>query len=106
VTDCTESSDGGVLIVNSRSFRIGAGEVDAALLAHPAIRSVALIGVPDTDLGQVVTPFVVADGVSDHKLQSFVANELSVHKRPRRVVLLPVLPTNAMGKVQKSLLPR
>jgi fatty acid CoA ligase FadD36 len=48
----------------------------------------------------------VADGVSQPELEAFVADQLSVHKRPRRVVFLSELPLNAMGKVQKSRLPR
>ncbi|MGH3472409.1 MAG: AMP-binding protein, partial [Nocardioidaceae bacterium] len=91
-------------LIKSGGYRIGAGEVEAALLAHPAVREAAVVGAPDDDLGQVVVAYVVADGVTGPQLCDFVAGSLSVHKRPRRVELVPELPRNAMGKVQKQLL--
>ena len=92
-------------LIKSGGYRIGAGEVEDVLLGHPAVREAAVIGTPHPDLGQQVTAFVVADGVSGPELTEFVARELSVHKRPRSVYLVDALPRNAMGKVQKKLLP-
>ena len=89
-------------LIKSGGYRIGAGEVEAALLAHPAVQEAAVIGVPDDDLGQAIVAFVVADGPSGPELCDFVAGTLSVHKRPRRVELVDHLPRNAMGKVQKA----
>jgi fatty acid CoA ligase FadD36 len=88
-------------LIKSGGYRIGAGEVEDALLAHPAVREAAVIGTPDDDLGQRVTAFVVADAVTPAELVDFVARTLSAHKRPRDVVLVDTLPRNAMGKVQK-----
>jgi fatty acid CoA ligase FadD36 len=93
-------------IVKSGGYKIGAGEVEAALLTHPGVREAAVVGRPDPDLGEVVTAFVVADaGVTGAALTEFVAAGLSAHKRPRVVHLVPELPRNAMGKVVKSALP-
>jgi fatty acid CoA ligase FadD36 len=92
-------------LIKSGGYRIGAGEVEAALLNHPAVREAAVIGVPDEDLGQAIVAFVVADGTTGPELCDFVAGTLSVHKRPRRVELVDHLPRNAMGKVQKTELP-
>jgi fatty acid CoA ligase FadD36 len=92
-------------LIKSGGYRIGAGEVEWALLAHPAVREAAVVGQPDPDLGQAIVAYVVADGrVSGPDLCDFVARTLSVHKRPRKVVLRDELPRNAMGKVQKKLL--
>ncbi|MGW0659532.1 acyl-CoA synthetase [Streptodolium elevatio] len=92
-------------LIKSGGYRIGAGEVEGALLAHPGVREAAVIGAPHADLGQEVVAYVVADaGVEAAELTDFVAGTLSVHKRPRRVVLMTELPRNAMGKVQKTLL--
>lgn len=91
-------------LIKSGGFRIGAGEVEAALLSHPAVAEAAVVGETDADLGQVVVGYVVAGGVSGPELCEYVARTLSVHKRPRRVELVDALPRNAMGKVQKKLL--
>jgi fatty acid CoA ligase FadD36 len=89
-------------LIKTGGYRVGAGEVEAALLAHPAVREAAVVGVPDADLGQQIVAYVVADGVTGAALSEFVAATLSVHKRPRRVELVTALPRNAMGKVQKA----
>jgi fatty acid CoA ligase FadD36 len=89
-------------IIKTGGYKVGAGEVEAALLDHAAVREAAVIGVPDDDLGQRIVAFVVADGVQPAELSSFVADRLSVHKRPREVRLVDELPRNAMGKVQKT----
>ncbi|QKG26602.1 acyl-CoA synthetase [Actinomadura verrucosospora] len=89
-------------LIKSGGYRIGAGEVENALLAHPAVREAAVAGTPHDDLGEQVTAYVVADGVTDRQLIDFVADRLSVHKRPRVVHLVGSLPRNAMGKVVKT----
>jgi len=91
-------------LIKSGGYRIGAGEVEAALLAHPGVSEAAVVGVADDDLGQAVVAFVVAEGVIGTELAEFVASSLSVHKRPRRVELVDELPRNAMGKIQKAAL--
>jgi acyl-CoA synthetase (AMP-forming)/AMP-acid ligase II len=89
-------------LIKSGGYRIGAGEVENALLAHPAVREAAVAGTPHDDLGEQVTAYVVADGVTERQLIDFVAGRLSVHKRPRVVHLVGSLPRNAMGKVVKT----
>jgi fatty acid CoA ligase FadD36 len=89
-------------LIKSGGYRIGAGEVENALLAHSCVREVAVIGVPDDDLGQRIVAFVVADGVTETELIDFVALTLSAHKRPRSVIFVEALPRNAMGKVRKD----
>ncbi|WP_374611705.1 acyl-CoA synthetase [Gordonia sp. (in: high G+C Gram-positive bacteria)] len=91
-------------LIKSGGFRIGAGEIETVLLAHPAVREVAVIGVPDDYLGQRIVAYVVGDQVADTELIEFVAGELSNHKRPREIRFVESLPRNAMGKVQKKLL--
>lgn len=92
-------------LIKTGGYRVGAGEVENALLDHPAVREAAVVGVDHDDLGQEIVAYVVADGVSERTLIDFVAGHLSAHKRPRRVRFLEALPRNAMGKPQKKLLP-
>nr|WP_197983952.1 acyl-CoA synthetase [Aeromicrobium sp. CFBP 8757] len=93
-------------LVKSGGYRIGTGEIEAALLDHPAVEEVAVVGLPDDDLGQRVAAFVVTDGPARDgladELVELVASQLSWHKRPRQVVFVDSLPRNAMGKVQKT----
>jgi len=60
-----------------------------------------VIGAPDEDLGQRIVAFVVGDAKPD-ELIDYVAQQLSVHKRPREVRIVDSLPRNAMGKVLKK----
>lgn len=91
-------------MIKSGGYRIGAGEIENALLDHPKVTEAAVVGVPDADLGQRIVAFVVAEGVSGGELTDFVAAHLSVHKRPREVRFVAAIPRNAMGKPQKKLL--
>ncbi|THA74383.1 acyl-CoA synthetase [Streptomyces sp. A0592] len=91
-------------MIKSGGYRIGAGEIENALLDHPRVREAAVVGVPDADLGQRIVAFVVAEGVTGVELTDFVAAHLSVHKRPREVRFVEAIPRNAMGKPQKRLL--
>jgi fatty acid CoA ligase FadD36 len=89
-------------LIKTGGYRVGAGEVEDALLLHPAVREAAVIGVPHADLGEQITAFVVADPVTPDDLIAFVASRLAAHKRPRQVHLVDSLPRNAMGKIQKG----
>ena len=95
-----ESTD----LIKSGGYRIGAGEVEAALLDHPGVLEAAVVGEPDDDLGERVVAYVVGAELDGLDLSGFVAEALSVHKRPREVRVVDDLPRNAMGKVQKKLL--
>ena len=110
----TRAADGWVRIVGRRStdliktggFKVGAGEVEAALLEHPAVEEAAVTGEPDDDLGERIVAWVVPRGAPPDaaELADHVASLLSPHKRPRAVRFLDALPRNAMGKVRKAAL--
>ncbi len=93
-------------IIKTGGYKVGAGEVESALLGHPAVAEAAVVGVPDDDLGERIVAYVVAGGVDADTLIEHVATGLSVHKRPREVRFVDSLPRNAMGKVQKARLGR
>ncbi|BBX01132.1 acyl-CoA synthetase [Mycolicibacterium moriokaense] len=88
-------------LIKTGGFRVGAGEIETALLGHDGVAEAAVVGVPDDDLGQRIVAFVVGDA-DPQELIDYVAQELSVHKRPREVRVVASLPRNAMGKVLKK----
>ena len=90
-------------LIKSGGYRVGAGEIETALLGHADVREVAVVGVPDDDLGQRIVAFVVGSA-EPQTLIDYVAQQLSVHKRPREVRIVEALPRNAMGKVLKKAL--
>jgi malonyl-CoA/methylmalonyl-CoA synthetase len=109
----TRAADGQIRIVGRRTtdiikcggYKVGAGEVETALLELAEIAEAAVVGMPDRDLGERIVAFVVARAPIDAAtIETHVANVLSPHKRPREVHFVDALPRNAMGKVQKSAL--
>ena len=92
-------------LIKSGGFKIGAGEIEGALLEHRGVSEAAVTGEPDEDLGERIVAWVVkADGESPtgDDLANHVAALLTPHKRPRVVRFVDELPRNAMGKVQKA----
>ncbi|MFI8767630.1 acyl-CoA synthetase [Streptomyces sp. R-07] len=110
-------ADGGVRLVGRKAtdliksggYKIGAGEIENALLDHPGVREAAVTGEPDPDLGERIVAWVVPrDGEkppAEADLADHVAGLLAPHKRPRVVRYLDALPRNDMGKVLKKALP-
>lgn len=85
---------------------ISALEVEDAVLRHPAVVDVAVIGVPDPRTGERVCAVVVPDPGADVDLAAVVdhCRELGLprQKAPERLEVVDALPRNAMGKVQKK----
>ena len=48
-------------LIKTGGFRVGAGEVETVLLGHPGVEEVAVVGLPDDDLGQRIVAFVVGE---------------------------------------------
>ncbi|MFI2431904.1 acyl-CoA synthetase [Streptomyces sp. NPDC018693] len=95
-------------LIKSGGYKIGAGEIENALLEHPGVAEAAVTGEPDDDLGERIVAWVVpvdpqsppgAGELADH-----VAARLAPHKRPRTVRYLDALPRNDMGKIMKRAL--
>ncbi|MFJ2848054.1 acyl-CoA synthetase [Streptomyces rubiginosohelvolus] len=92
-------------LIKSGGYKIGAGEIENVLLAHPGVREVAVTGEEDPDLGERVVAWVVAadpeSPPSPEELADRVAAQLAPHKRPRTVRYLDALPRNDLGKIMK-----
>ncbi|MEV7125762.1 acyl-CoA synthetase [Streptomyces sp. NPDC093260] len=97
-------------LIKSGGYKIGAGEIENALLEHPGVREAAVTGEPDADLGERIVAWIVpGDPQSppgERELADHVARRLAPHKRPRVVRFLDALPRNDMGKIMKRALPQ
>jgi acyl-CoA synthetase (AMP-forming)/AMP-acid ligase II len=85
-------------------FNAYPAEIENALLRHPRIRQVAVIGIPDERLGEVGMAFVVGDGLSGDEVMEWSRREMANYKVPRVVEMVDELPLNATGKVVKDAL--
>lgn len=81
-------------------------EVEAAILSHPLVREVAVVGVPDVRLGERIVAAVVVDSEILNR-ETFDPETLRIHARvtlspdrvPSEIQVVHELPRNALGKV-------
>ena len=95
-------------LVITGGFNVYPKEIEMEIDQFPEVLESAVIGVPHPDLGEGVTAIVVLKtGHSTLDEQEMIAGlqkRLAKFKVPKRIIAVPELPRNAMGKVQKSLL--
>jgi acyl-CoA synthetase (AMP-forming)/AMP-acid ligase II len=80
-------------------------EVEAAVLEHPNVARVAVVGVPDPKWGETVCAVVVANSATDMdpaEIVAFVRQTLAGFKVPRHIVVVDELPVTGSGKVVKA----
>ncbi len=85
-------------------FNAYPAEIEAALLRHPDVAMVAVIGIPDERLGEVGMAFVVPKSgaaTTEQEIIDWSRQEMANYKVPRRVAIVESLPLNAAGKVMK-----
>ncbi|KKD09152.1 FadD3 family acyl-CoA ligase [Streptomyces sp. WM6386] len=84
-------------------FNAYPAEIEGFLLQHPAVAQAAVVGVPDTRMGQVGKAFVVRHGrVSAQELIAWSRERMAGYKVPRSVEFREELPIGATGKVLKD----
>ena len=92
-------------LIISGGMNIYPREVEEALLAHPGVRAVAVVGRPDPKWGESVVAFVVADDASSlparDDLDRACLDRIARYKRPKDYRFVETLPTNNYGKVVK-----
>ncbi|TDX33137.1 malonate--CoA ligase [Rhodovulum visakhapatnamense] len=94
-------------LIISGGLNIYPKEIEEALDAQPGVLESAVIGVPHPDFGEAVVAVLVPAPGAGPDLDAIAADlrtRLAAFKQPRRMVLTPALPRNAMGKVQKAAL--
>ncbi len=89
-------------LIISGGVNIYPREVEEALLAHPAVREVSVVGLPDPEWGEQVVACVVAEpGTTAEELEAHCLRQIARFKRPKRWVFLEALPKSAYGKILK-----
>ena len=107
--------DGYVYITDRFSDMIVSGgvnvypaEAEKVLIAHPGVADVAVIGVPDADMGEAVKALVVpVDPKNPPSIDELMADcraQLAGYKCPRSLEIVSTVGRNAMGKINKRLL--
>jgi acyl-CoA synthetase (AMP-forming)/AMP-acid ligase II len=94
-------------VIISGGENISSVEVEGSLLRHPAVREVAVVGMPDQQWGEAPHAFVVLKegaSVSETELRDYARDHLAHFKVPKQIHFLPELPKTATGKVQKYIL--
>ena len=96
-------------VIISAGWTMSAVEIEDALLRHPDVSEIAVIGVPDELRGQVVKAFVVSgrrtdDGAFEAELQAFARERLGQHEYPRQVEFAAKLPKTPAGKINRMAL--
>ncbi len=92
-------------LVISGGLNVYPAEVEAALDSLPGVAESAVIGLPHPDLGEAVVACIRpqnGDRPDEAELRHALRDRLAPFKIPKRILVLPELPRNAMGKVQKS----
>jgi len=94
-------------VIVSSGYRIGPGEVESALLAHPAVAEAAAVAAPDPERGAVVRAIVVPRDRAPseqlaRELQEHCKRETAPYKFPRIVEFADELPKTHSGKVKRA----
>ncbi|XP_008137987.2 malonate--CoA ligase ACSF3, mitochondrial [Eptesicus fuscus] len=91
-------------IIKTGGYKVSALEVERLLLAHPSIKDVAVIGVPDMTWGQRVTAVVTLEeghSLSHRELKEWARGVLAPYAVPSELLLVEEIPRNQMGKINK-----
>lgn len=91
-------------MIISGGVNIYPAEIEAALLQHPNIQDVAVIGIPDEEFGEQVKAFcelIDPQKSNEEELKNFATDKLASYKRPQSIDIVDELPRNTMGKLLK-----
>ena len=95
-------------IINTSGYRVGPSEVEDAVLSHPKVSMVAVIGIPDKLRGHIIKAFVVPrdhnnvlaeNEILKRSIQNHVKLKLAAHEYPRLIEFVHELPLTTTGKI-------
>jgi acyl-CoA synthetase (AMP-forming)/AMP-acid ligase II len=92
-------------LIKYNAYQVAPAELEAILLAHPAIADAAVIPSPDEQAGEVPKAFVVLKGaVTPEEIMAYVAERVAPYKKVRSVEVIDSIPKTASGKILRRLL--
>jgi len=92
-------------LIKVRGLQVAPAELEALLLAHPAVADAAVVGRPDGRQGEIPWAYVVLAGdASERGLVDHVAARVPPHKRIRRVTVVDEIPRTPSGKILRRVL--
>jgi 4-coumarate--CoA ligase len=94
-------------LIKYKGFQVPPAELEALLLAHPAVADAAVIGLPDEEAGELPVAYVVlqpGQTVTEQDVLDFVAGQVSHYKQLRRVTFIEAIPKSASGKILRRVL--
>ncbi len=84
-------------------------EVEEVMMQHPAVSMVAVIGIPDEQMGEEIRACVVlksGESISEEELKTWTKEHIAAYKYPRIITFMDTLPMSATGKILKKEIPR
>jgi acyl-CoA synthetase (AMP-forming)/AMP-acid ligase II len=92
-------------LIKFKGLQVAPAELEAVLLAHPAIADAAVVRYPDEEAGEVPKAFVVARSpLQAEEVMAFVAERVAPHKKVRRVEFVDEIPKALSGKILRRVL--
>ncbi|MFB6207165.1 MAG: acyl-CoA synthetase [Haloglomus sp.] len=95
-------------IIITAGYRVGPGEVESAILEHPDVEQVGVVGVPDEERNERIKAFIqpVAGVTGDDELRAavrdLVRDQLAAYEYPREIEFVETLPQTTTGKIQRT----
>ncbi|WOF16335.1 AMP-binding protein [Methanoplanus sp. FWC-SCC4] len=97
-------------VIKSSGYRIGPFEVESAIMEHPSVKEVAVVGSPDPIRGMIVKAFVILKDNFEpsetliREIQKHVKNTTAPYKYPRAIEFVDELPKTISGKIKRNIL--
>ena len=94
-------------VIITSGYRVGPGEVESAILEHPNVEQVGVIGIPDDMRGEIIKAFVqpvegvTGDNAFREEIQDLVRDQLAKYEYPREIEFVKSLPQTTTGKIQR-----
>ena len=94
-------------VIITAGYRVGPGEVESAILEHPDVEQVGVVGVPDETRGEIIKAFVqpvvgvTGDDALREEIRNLVRETLAKHEYPREIEFMDELPQTTTGKIQR-----